>query len=59
MGYLETSSATGNRLHTETAHLFKTLLHNGAAVGSFVLGQEQDVWDAIRGFFRQQVAEQE
>jgi sporulation protein YhbH len=59
IGYLETSSASGNRLHTETAHLFKTLLQNGAAVGSYVLGQEADVWDAIRGFFRQQVAEQE
>lgn len=54
MGYLETSAGNIGNLHTETANLFRDLVRTGAFAGSYVLGEEQDVWDAIRSFFRQQ-----
>ncbi len=54
MGYVETSTANMNSLHTETANLYKNLARAGALVGSYALSEEQDVWDAIRGFFQQQ-----
>ena len=54
MGYVETSTANMNSLHTETANLYKNLARAGALVGSYALREEQDVWDAIRGFFQQQ-----
>ncbi len=59
MGYLETSAGNIGNLHTETANLFRNLAEAGALVGSYVLSEEQDVWDAIRGFFRQQTVEEE
>lgn len=56
MGYLETSVGNIGNLRTETANLFRDLAEAGAFTGSYVLGEEQDVWDAIRGFFQQQAA---
>jgi hypothetical protein len=55
MGYVETAGGSNiTQLRTETASLFRSLSVSGAAVGSYLLGEEQDVWDAIRGFFQQQ-----
>ena len=56
MGYVETAGGNIANLRTETANLFRSLSLSGAAVGSYALDEEQDVWDAIRGFFRQQAA---
>lgn len=56
MGYVETGGGDITNLRTETANLFRSLSLSGASVGSYVLGEEQDVWDAIRGFFKQQAA---
>ncbi len=57
MGYIETAGGNITNLRTETANLFRSLSLNGAAVGSYALDEEQDVWDAIRGFFRQQAVQ--
>ncbi|MEN8128731.1 MAG: DUF444 family protein, partial [Pseudomonadota bacterium] len=54
MGYLETSAGNIGNLRTETANLFRILSEGGADVSSYVLSEEQDVWEAIRGFFQQQ-----
>jgi hypothetical protein len=60
MGYVETAGGSNiTQLRTETASLFRSLSVSGAAVGAYVLGEEHDVWDAIRGFFKQQATPSE
>jgi sporulation protein YhbH len=54
MGYVETSPPSRDGLDTETGELFKQLTHASAAVGAYALTEEEDVWEAIRGFFRGQ-----
>lgn len=58
MGYLETSIVQMKTLNTETAELFKAVAERGAPAGSFALTREEDVWEAIRSFFKQQAADQ-
>ncbi len=54
MGYLETAAGAIGSLRTETASLFRALSEGGADVSSYVLSEERDIWEAIRGFFQQQ-----
>ncbi len=54
MGYVETSPPSRDGLDTETGELFKQLTHASAAVGAYALTEEEDVWEAIRAFFRGQ-----
>ena len=54
MGYVETSPPSRDGLDTETGELFKQLTQSSAAVGAYALTEEEDVWEAIRGFFRGQ-----
>jgi hypothetical protein len=59
MGYVETSGPQMKALRTETADLFRESASQGTPAGSYPLGEESDVWEAIRGFFRQQQATEE
>jgi uncharacterized sporulation protein YeaH/YhbH (DUF444 family) len=51
-GYLEVSGTGQRPLATETGVLFKDIRADGKAAGSFALARVEDVWDAIRHFFR-------
>jgi len=53
-GYLEVSTGADREMNSETATLFKTLTEAGKMVGSYPLGRTEDVWDAVRHFFKQQ-----
>jgi uncharacterized sporulation protein YeaH/YhbH (DUF444 family) len=53
-GYLEVSTGADREMTSETATLFKSLAGAGKAVGSFPLGKTEDVWEAVRHFFKQQ-----
>jgi sporulation protein YhbH len=58
MGYVETTRRTADRLNTEMGRLYKELMADGASADTYALGAHEDVWNAIRRFFKQQ-AEQE
>jgi uncharacterized sporulation protein YeaH/YhbH (DUF444 family) len=53
-GYLEVSGTGQRPLATETGQLFKEINGDGLPAGSFALTRVEDVWDAIRHFFRHQ-----
>lgn len=57
MGYVETTRRSSDRLNTEMGRLFKELSEGKSPVGSYALGGQEDVWDAIRGFFTQQATQ--
>lgn len=57
MGYVETSPPSRVGLDTETGELFDRLSDQGHAVGAYALTDEEDVWEAIRAFFRDQAAD--
>ncbi|MFQ5633697.1 MAG: DUF444 family protein, partial [Gammaproteobacteria bacterium] len=57
LGYVETPASAERALQTETAKIFDSVRDGGAAAGSFALTDSDSVWDAIRGFFREQVSE--
>lgn len=52
MGYVETAGPQTRTLRSETAELFRQAGEGGAPTGAYVLAVEEDVWTAIRGFFR-------
>ena len=54
LGYVETARSRQDILQTETALLFDNLKSRGHPAGSFPLSRQEDVWDAIRGFFTHQ-----
>jgi len=56
-GYLEVSSAIQQNLSTEVGHLFRDFAEHGKAVGSFTVSKLENVWDAVRHFFRHQAAD--
>jgi len=56
-GYIEVSSVGQRPLATETGALFKDLAADGKSAGSFAIGKVEDVWDAVRHFFRHQARE--
>ncbi len=57
MGYVETPASAERALQTETAKIFDTVSREGADASSFALTDNDSVWDAIRGFFREQATE--
>lgn len=54
MGYVETSPPSRAGLDTEIGELFQQLSEDGLPVGAYALSEEEDVWEAIRSFFRRQ-----
>jgi uncharacterized protein len=57
MGYVETSPPSRDGLDTEIGETFARLSEAGLPVGAYALTEEEDVWEAIRGFFRGQAGE--
>ncbi len=55
VGYVETPASAEQALQTETAGIFRAVTA-GCPGGSFALTTNESVWDAIRAFFREQVA---
>jgi uncharacterized sporulation protein YeaH/YhbH (DUF444 family) len=54
VGYLETGRTLQSIDETETALLFYRLEKKGFPVATYSLGKEDDIWAAIRHFFRRQ-----
>ena len=59
LGYVETTRRSSDRLNTEMGRLFKELEEGKAQTGSYALGDQEDVWNAIRRFFTQQSTEED
>jgi uncharacterized sporulation protein YeaH/YhbH (DUF444 family) len=57
MGYVETSPPSRDGLDTEIGETFARLSEAGLPVGAYALTEEEDVWEAIRGFFRGQAGD--
>ena len=58
LGYVETPASEDRALETETADIFKSLTAAGGPAGSFALTDTDAVWEAIRGFFQDQLSEE-
>ena len=56
VGYVETPATAEHALDTETAGIFKSVMADGCPGGSYALTTNESVWEAIRAFFREQVA---
>lgn len=56
VGYVETVPGSSRVTDTEMKTICAHFEHNGAAIGSCVLNQADDVWKAIRKFFMQEVS---
>ncbi|NCF83042.1 MAG: DUF444 family protein [Proteobacteria bacterium] len=59
LGYVETTRRSSDRLNTEMGRLFKDLAEGETPAGSYALGAQEDVWDAIRRFFTQQATHED
>ncbi len=59
MGYVETTRRSSDRLNTEMGRLFKELEEGEGQSGSYALGNQEDVWNAIRRFFTQQATQED
>jgi uncharacterized sporulation protein YeaH/YhbH (DUF444 family) len=57
LGYVETPATAERALQTETAKIFGAIEEGGTAAGSFALTDSDSVWEAIRGFFKEQAEE--
>ncbi len=55
-GYLEVTSNAQQNLQTEVGLLFREYAERGKAVGSFAITQLENIWDAVRHFFKHQEA---
>ena len=58
LGYIETPASEDRALDTETAKIFKALEDGDAPAKSFALTNNEAVWEAIRGFFQERVADE-
>lgn len=58
VGYLETGRTIQGLDETETALLFYRMEKRGLPVATYNLGREEDIWTAIRHFFRRQASEE-
>jgi uncharacterized sporulation protein YeaH/YhbH (DUF444 family) len=56
VGYVETPVSEERALDSETAGIVKAVAVEGNAIGAYALTTNESVWDAIRSFFRDQVA---
>lgn len=59
VGYVETVPGSSRLTETEMRMICNQLEHAGAPLGSCVLNQPEDVWEAIRKFFLQQTYQTE
>jgi hypothetical protein len=57
VGYLEVATSSSRDLGTETGALFKALAAAGKPVGSFAISKLEDIWQAVKHFFRHQAQE--
>jgi uncharacterized sporulation protein YeaH/YhbH (DUF444 family) len=53
-GYLEVSTTSHRQLATESGALFKALADGDKPAASFAISRFEDIWDAVRHFFRHQ-----
>jgi uncharacterized sporulation protein YeaH/YhbH (DUF444 family) len=58
IGYVETGADHPAALDTEMNRLFELLSRRSKDTGRYAVGTQQDVWNAIRGFFTRQVEEE-
>jgi uncharacterized sporulation protein YeaH/YhbH (DUF444 family) len=56
-GYIEVASGTPQHLNTEVGELFRSVAASGKDAGSFAINKLEDIWEAVRHFFRHQAAE--
>ncbi len=56
-GYLEVSSSATQNLNTEVGQLFRSIASQGKAAGGFAINKLEDIWEAVRHFFKHQVAD--
>lgn len=56
VGYVETPVSEERALDSETAGIVEAVADEGNPVGAYALTTNESVWDAIRAFFRDQVA---
>jgi uncharacterized sporulation protein YeaH/YhbH (DUF444 family) len=56
LGYVETPASAERALTTETAKIFDAVANAGAAASNFAITTNESVWEAIRGFFQEQVS---
>ncbi|MDN2714213.1 DUF444 family protein [Janthinobacterium sp. SUN120] len=59
MGYVETVPGVPRSLETEMHSLFAEQERRGSPLHSSILGKSDDVWEAIRTFFRHEAADTE
>lgn len=56
-GYIEVASSTPQHLNTEVGQLFRSLSSQGKSADSFAITKLEDIWDAVKHFFKHQAAE--
>ncbi|HEX2583860.1 MAG TPA: DUF444 family protein [Steroidobacteraceae bacterium] len=56
-GYIEVASSTPQHLNTEVGQLFRSIASSGKDAGSFAITKMEDIWEAVRHFFKHQAAE--
>ena len=56
-GYIEVASSTPQHLNTEVGQLFRSIASQGKTAGSFAITKLEDIWEAVRHFFKHQAAE--
>jgi len=56
-GYIEVASSTPQHLNTEVGQLFRSIASSGKDAGSFAITKLEDIWQAVRHFFKHQAAE--
>jgi uncharacterized sporulation protein YeaH/YhbH (DUF444 family) len=57
LGYLEVSAMAGRALATETGAMFERLARAGRPAASFAIRELEEIWSAVRHFFRHQARE--
>ncbi|MES1191179.1 MAG: DUF444 family protein [Steroidobacter sp.] len=56
-GYIEVASSVPQNLNTEVGQLFRSVAAEGKAAGSFAISKLEDIWEAVRHFFKHQAAD--
>lgn len=57
IGYLEVAAVMSHNLSTEAGRLFRSFSAAGKEVGSFAVSRMEDIWAAVRHFFKHQSTE--
>lgn len=56
-GYIEVASSVPQHLNTEVGQLFSNAAAEGKDAGSFAVSKLEDIWEAVRHFFKHQAAD--